>query len=298
MEGSGLIYAQRTSGRFVTEDTARIRQAKEKLASMQVREFIRKMQELGMNREEIAELFSGDHPGGRVMSECLSCLDLTKRFGAKEALRSVNFKLEKGRIVGLLGPNGSGKTTLLKLVSGLLQPTDGSVLIEGMPPGIETKRKVSYLPDQMYLGDWMRVRDIIEYFQDFYEDFDGDRARAMLETLGIRPSQKIRAMSKGTREKVQLILVMSRRASLYCLDEPIAGVDPAARDYILSVILDNFQENSTLLISTHLIADVENILDEVIFLKEGRVVLQSMVEDIRMEQGKSVDGLFREVFRC
>ena len=229
------------------------------------------------------------------MSECLSCLDLTKRFGAKEALRSVNFKLEKGRIVGLLGPNGSGKTTLLKLVSGLLQPTDGSVLIEGMPPGIETKRKVSYLPDQMYLGDWMRVRDIIEYFQDFYEDFDGDRARAMLETLGIRPSQKIRAMSKGTREKVQLILVMSRRASLYCLDEPIAGVDPAARDYILSVILDNFQENSTLLISTHLIADVENILDEVIFLKEGRVVLQSMVEDIRMEQGKSVDGLFR---RC
>ena len=144
----------------------------------------------------------------------------------------------------------------------------------------------------------MRVRDIIEYFQDFYEDFDGDRARAMLETLGIRPSQKIRAMSKGTREKVQLILVMSRRASLYCLDEPIAGVDPAARDYILSVILDNFQENSTLLISTHLIADVENILDEVIFLKEGRVVLQSMVEDIRMEQGKSVDGLFREVFRC
>ena len=232
------------------------------------------------------------------MSECLSCLDLTKRFGAKEALRSVNFKLEKGRIVGLLGPNGSGKTTLLKLVSGLLQPTDGSVLIEGMPPGIETKRKVSYLPDQMYLGDWMRVPDIIEYFQDFYEDFDGDRARAMLETLGIRPSQKIRAMSKGTREKVQLILVMSRRASLYCLDEPIAGVDPAARDYILSVILDNFQENSTLLISTHLIADVENILDEVIFLKEGRVVLQSMVEDIRMEQGKSVDGLFREVFRC
>ena len=232
------------------------------------------------------------------MSECLSCLDLTKRFGAKEALRSVNFKLEKGRIVGLLGPNGSGKTTLLKLVSGLLQPTDGSVLIEGMPPGIETKRKVSYLPDQMYLGDWMRVRDIIEYFQDFYEDFDGDRARAMLETLGIRPSQKIRAMSKGTREKVQLILVMSRRASLYCLDEPIAGVDAAGRDYILSVILDNFQENSTLLISTHLIADVENILDEVIFLKEGRVVLQSMVEDIRMEQGKSVDGLFREVFRC
>ena len=232
------------------------------------------------------------------MSECLSCLDLTKRFGEKEALRSVNLKLEKGRIVGLLGPNGSGKTTLLKLVSGLLQPTDGSVLIVGMPPGIETKRKVSYLPDQMYLGDWMRVRDIIEYFQDFYEDFDGDRARAMLETLGIRPSQKIRAMSKGTREKVQLILVMSRRASLYCLDEPIAGVDPAARDYILSVILDNFQENSTLLISTHLIADVENSREEVIFLKEGRVVLQSMVEDIRMEQGKSVDGLFREVFRC
>lgn len=232
------------------------------------------------------------------MSECLNCLDLTKRFGAKEALSHVNFKLESGRIVGLLGPNGSGKTTLLKLVSGLLQPTGGSVLIEGTPPCIETKKKVSYLPDQMYLGDWMRVRDVVEYFEDFYGDFDADRARAMLEALKLGLNQKIRAMSKGTREKVQLILVMSRRARLYCLDEPIAGVDPAARDYILSVILDNFQEDATLLISTHLIADVENILDEVVFLKEGRVVLQSMVEDIRMNQGKSVDGLFREVFRC
>ena len=232
------------------------------------------------------------------MSECLSCLDLTKRFGAKEALSNVNFRLERGKIVGLLGPNGSGKTTLLKLISGLLLPTSGSVLIEGMPPGIETKKKVSYLPDQMYLGDWMRVRDILEYFQDFYEDFDSNRASAMLGALKIGPDQKIRTMSKGTREKVQLILAMSRRAKLYCLDEPIAGVDPAARDYILSVILDNFQEDSTLLISTHLIADVENILDEVIFLKDGRVVSQSMVEEIRMEQGKSVDSLFREVFRC
>lgn len=232
------------------------------------------------------------------MSDCLSCLELTKRFGNKEALSHVNFSLPRGRIVGLLGPNGSGKTTLLKLVSGLLRPTEGSVLIEGMVPCIETKKLVSYLPDQMYLGDWMRVSDIVEYFQDFYSDFDGNRARAMLQALGITMDQKIRGMSKGTREKVQLILVMSRRAKLYCLDEPIAGVDPAARDYILSVILDNFDEGSTMLISTHLIADVENILDEVIFLKEGRVVLQSLVEDIRSRQGKSVDHLFREVFRC
>ena len=232
------------------------------------------------------------------MRDCLNCLELTKRFGSREALSHINFSLQSGRIVGLLGPNGSGKTTLLKLISGLLQPTEGSVLIEGMAPGIATKKLVSYLPDQMYLGDWMRVSDIVEYFQDFYADFDGNRARAMLQALGITMSQRIRGMSKGTREKVQLILVMSRRAKLYCLDEPVAGVDPAARDYILSVILDNFDEGSTMLISTHLIADVENILDEVIFLKEGRVVLQSPVDDIRSQQGKSVDSLFREVFRC
>ena len=232
------------------------------------------------------------------MSDLMRCEHLTKYYGSKIALSDVNLRLESGKIVGLLGPNGSGKTTLIKLINGLLVPSQGLLTIAGEMPGIKTKAMVSYLPERMYLGNWMRVNDVMDFFSDFYEDFDLKRAMAMLDALNIKASDQIRHMSKGTKEKVQLILVMSRRAKLYCLDEPIAGVDPAARDYILSVILDNFQENSTLLISTHLIADVENILDEVIFLKEGRVVLQSMVEDIRMEQGKSVDGLFREVFRC
>ncbi len=232
------------------------------------------------------------------MSELLTCRELTKSFGNKPALDHLNLTLERGRIVGLLGPNGSGKTTLLKLINGLLVPSEGEVLIDGFRPGVETKRIVSYLPDRMYLGNWMRVCDLLEYYADFYADFDRSRAHGMLDSLHIRPSDRLRTMSKGTKEKVQLILTMSRRAQLYCLDEPIAGVDPAARDYILSTILNNYDENATILISTHLISDIENILDEVLFLKDGRLKLQSTVDEIRLTEGTSVDALFREVFKC
>ena len=219
------------------------------------------------------------------MSELVTCKDLTKRFGNHTALDHLNLSLDSGKIIGLLGPNGSGKTTLLKLLNGLLTPSEGEVLIAGNHPGIETKRIVSYLPDKMY-------------YSDFFEDFDMSRANAMLESLKISPKDRLKTMSKGTKEKVQLILTMSRRAKLYCLDEPIAGVDPAARDYILSTILNNYEPDASILISTHLISDVENILDEVIFIQEGQLKLHASVEDIRMQEGESIDSYFREVFKC
>lgn len=203
-----------------------------------------------------------------------------------------------GKIIGLLGPNGSGKTTLIKLLNGLLVPTEGHIFIDGLAPGVETKKFVSYLPERTYLNSWMKVCDIIDFFQDFYEDFDKARAYDMLKRLNINPSDRLRTMSKGTKEKVQLILVMSRRARLYCLDEPIAGVDPAARDYILSTIIQNYDENATIIISTHLISDVENILDDVVFIQNGHIRMVDSVENIRFNQGKSVDALFREVFKC
>lgn len=232
------------------------------------------------------------------MSAILECKNLSKSYGKKTALSHVSLSLESGRIIGLLGPNGSGKTTLIKLLNGLLTPSEGELLIGGHPVGVESKKIVSYLPDQTYLNMNLKVREIIRYFKDFYEDFEEDRAYDMLEKLGIRPEDRLKAMSKGTKEKAQLILVMSRRAGLYVLDEPIAGVDPAARDYILDVILKNYDEKATILISTHLIADIENILDEVIFIKEGKIALTSSVDQIREEHGKSVDALFREVFKC
>lgn len=232
------------------------------------------------------------------MSVILECKDLSKSYGHRPALERVNLTLESGRIVGLLGPNGSGKTTLIKLINGLLTPTEGELLIEGNHPGVVTKSMVSYLPERTYLDEHQRVSEVMDYFEDFYEDFDRERARDMLTRLDIDPQLRIRTLSKGTREKVQLILVMSRRAKLYCLDEPIAGVDPAARDYILNTIISNYDENATILLSTHLISDVENILDEVIFIRDGRVRMQAEVDDIRYNKGKSVDELFREVFRC
>ena len=232
------------------------------------------------------------------MSMLLECKDVTKRYGSKVALNHVNLNIESGHIVGLLGPNGSGKTTLIKLINGLLTPEEGEILIEENPIGVESKRVVSYLPDHTYLEGNKKVRDIIDYFEDFYQDFDTIRAYDMLAKLSINPNDKLKSMSKGTKEKVQLILVMSRHADLYILDEPIAGVDPAARDYILDTILCNYDENATILISTHLIADIENILDEVIFIQNGHVRLASSVEDIRSNEGKSVDVYFREVFRC
>ena len=232
------------------------------------------------------------------MNPILECKGLTKRYGNKTALDQVSFSLMPGKIIGLLGPNGSGKTTLIKLLNGLLVPTEGHIFIDGLAPGVETKKFVSYLPERTYLNSWMKVCDIIDFFQDFYEDFDKARAYDMLKRLNINPSDRLRTMSKGTKEKVQLILVMSRRARLYCLDEPIAGVDPAARDYILSTIIQNYDENATIIISTHLISDVENILDDVVFIQNGHIRMVDSVENIRFNQGKSVDVLFREVFKC
>lgn len=228
----------------------------------------------------------------------LECKNLHKKYGSKPVLHDISFHIDGGHIIGLLGPNGSGKTTLIKLICGLLTPTSGEIYVNEQPVGVASKKAISYLPDHTYLNDWMKVRDIIDYFDDFYEDFDSLRAYDMLAKLHINPGDKLKTMSKGTKEKVQLILVMSRRADLYILDEPIAGVDPAARDYILETILSNFEEHASILISTHLISDVENILDEVIFLQEGSIRLQSSVDEIRQTHGKSIDTLFREVFRC
>ncbi len=223
---------------------------------------------------------------------------LTKKYGSKTAVDNMTMNIEGGHIIGLLGPNGSGKTTLIKMLNGLLEPTSGSVLINGLPVGPESKKIVSYLPDQTYLNMNQSVREVIDFFDDFYDDFDAERAYDMLSRLGINPKDRLKTMSKGTKEKVQLILVMSRRAKLYVLDEPIAGVDPAARDYILNVIISNYDPSAAILISTHLISDVESILDEVLFIREGKILLQSSVDEIREKEGKSVDALFREVFSC
>lgn len=231
------------------------------------------------------------------MSEILLCTNLTKRYGGLTALNDVNITLQSGKIIGLLGPNGSGKTTLIKLINGLLTPTAGEILIAGKSPGTETKKIVAYLPDSIYLNSWMTVEQIIDYFADFYEDFSKERAYDMLQNLNITPKMRLKSLSKGNKEKVCLILVMSRQARLYVLDEPIAGVDPAARDYVISTIINNYNPEATVLISTHLIADIEQILDEVLFLQQGRIVLHKTVDEIRAENAKSVDELFREVFR-
>ncbi len=228
----------------------------------------------------------------------LECSGLTKKYGAKTALDNISLTVETGRIVGLLGPNGSGKSTLLKLCNGLLTPSGGSLAINGMAPGIGTKAIVSYLPEQTYLNDWMRVKDLLEFFADFYKDFDRARALEMLKNLDISTEDRLKTLSKGTKEKVQLILVMAREAKLYLLDEPIGGVDPAARDYILNTIIKNYNPEATVIISTHLIADIETVLDDVIFISKGKVMLTSSVDDIREKNGKSVDALFREVFKC
>ena len=233
------------------------------------------------------------------MSGLVEIHNLTKTYDKKkEALHDLTLTLPRGKIIGLLGPNGSGKTTLIKLLNGLLVPDSGEILIDGEKPGPSTKAKVSYLPERTYLKNGATIRELLSCFQDFYEDFRADRAKEMLAALQIEENARIRTLSKGTREKVQLILVMSRDASLYILDEPIAGVDPAARDYILRTIITNYNENATVLISTHMITDIENILDEVIFMKEGNLLLQTSVEEIREEKGKSVDAYFREVFAC
>lgn len=232
------------------------------------------------------------------MSAILECRGLVKQFGYFQALKGINLCIERGKIIGLLGPNGSGKSTLIKLANGLLTPTSGEILINGQAPGEESKKIISYLPDKNYLNEWMTVEQLVRFFHDFYEDFDAHAALEMMARLGVRTSDRLKNLSKGTKEKVQLILVMSRKAQLYLLDEPIGGVDPAARDYILHTIISNYNENASVIISTHLISDVESILDEVIFISQGEVVLTSSVDDIREQRDQSVDGLFREVFKC
>ncbi|MBQ1899239.1 MAG: ABC transporter ATP-binding protein [Ruminococcus sp.] len=231
------------------------------------------------------------------MGEILRCDNLCKDFGATRALDRLCLSVGSGKIIGLLGPNGAGKTTLIKIVNGLLQPTFGEVLIDGKRPGVETKPLVSYLPDVNYLNNWMTVEQIIFMFADFYADFRSDLAFDMVKRLGINRMQRLKSLSKGNKEKVCLILVMSRNAKLYILDEPIAGVDPATRDYIISTIINNYNPEASVLISTHLISDIESILDEVIFIQNGRVVLQDTVDHIREQNHMSVDDLFREVFK-
>lgn len=228
----------------------------------------------------------------------LEARDLTKSYGPKTALNGLNLTLEKGKIIGLLGPNGSGKSTFIKLCNGILQPTKGEILIGGHEVGVETKKIVSYLPERTYLDDNMSPVQMINFFSDFYEDFDADKAFDMLSNLKVNPKDKMKTMSKGTKEKVQLILVMSRQAKLYMLDEPIGGVDPAARDYILRTIISNYNPEASVIISTHLITDIEQVLDEAIFIQNGDLKLHKTVDEIRSIEGKSVDALFREVFRC
>ena len=228
----------------------------------------------------------------------LECNELVKRYGHAPALDHLTLTVEPGHIVGLLGPNGSGKTTLIKLANGLLTPTGGQILVDGKAPGAQTHAEVSYLPERTCIPLWMSTRKLLDFYQDFYADFRRERAEEMLAHLNIRMDQTIKQMSKWTREKVQLIMVMSRAAKLYLLDEPIGGVDPATRDYILNTIISNYDPDAAVIISTHLIADVEQVLDEVIFVNQGKVVLQSSVDAIREEKGMSVDALFREVFKC
>ncbi len=233
------------------------------------------------------------------MSLIVECRDLTKCYtNGRPAVANLNLTLESGRIIGLLGPNGSGKTTLIKMINGLLIPTSGEVLIEGQKPGTQSKAIISYLPERTYLEAQRTVEDIINFFDDFYEDFRPERAYDMIASLGIEKNARLKTLSKGTKEKIQLILVMSRDARLFILDEPIAGVDPAARDYIIRTIISNYNPDASVLICTHLISDVENILDDVIFLRSGNVVLRAGVDEIREKVGKTVDQYFREVFAC
>ena len=232
------------------------------------------------------------------MSEVVKCENLTKRYGGLTALDQVSFTLESGRIIGLLGPNGSGKTTLIKLANGLLVPSDGKIYLGGFEPGVESKSIVSYLPDANYLPTWMNIQGLLEMFEDFYNDFDIEKAKEMVGTLNLSMNSRLKTLSKGNKEKVQLILAMSRKAKVYFLDEPIGGVDPAARDFILNTIITNYSEDATVVLSTHLISDIERVLDEVLFLDRGHLLFHRSVDESRETEGKSVDQLFREVFSC
>ena len=232
------------------------------------------------------------------MDYVLECKNLTKKYLTKTALDGIDLTVPKGAIVGLLGPNGSGKTTLLKLAAGLLKPTGGEIKVCGLKPGAESKEISAYQPDRVYLNDWMTVNDLVEMMADFYSNFNKAKAHEMLKNLQIEQNEKLKSLSKGTKEKVQLILTMSREVPLYMLDEPIGGVDPAARDYILNTIISNYSENATVIISTHLISDIESVLNYVLFLKKGNIILQGDADNIREERNMSIDQIFREEFRC
>lgn len=250
--------------------------------------------------EELKKEMNMIQTGGKPEKEqpAFECRKLTMRYGKTLALDAVDLTLMPGRIVGLLGPNGSGKTTMIKLANGLLQPTSGEILIAGNAPGPKSKSLVAYLPDRDFLPPYMNVTQLLEFYSDFFADFDRERAEKLLDSLGFEPKQKLKAMSKGTKEKIQLVLTMSRRAKIYLLDEPIAGVDPAARDFIIRTIIGNYAEDALVVISTHLIADIETVLDEVVFLKKGHIVLHKQSDEVIAENGKDIDHVFREVFAC
>ena len=299
LETEGLVHTERTAGRYVTEDTALIEQLRADTARTLASDFLEKMRGIGYSPAQAAALLEHWDAKETAMNELLSCEALTKCYQKdKTALENVDLHIGFGRIVGLLGPNGSGKTTLIKLANGLLQPSAGSIRIAGMTPGPDTKAIVSYLPDADWLPDWMRVEQLVEMFHEFYADFDPAKANEMLARLELEPKARLKTLSKGSKEKVQLILAMSRAAKLYLLDEPIGGVDPAARDYILSTILNNYSRDATVILSTHLIGDIEPILDEAVFLKDGRVFAHRNAEELRETEGMSVDAYFREVFKC
>ena len=230
--------------------------------------------------------------------ELLKCVNINKSFGTKKILNDINLEIQKGKIIGLLGKNGTGKTTLIKLINDLLVPTSGKILINGKPIGVESKKMIAYLPERTYLDKTMTVKAMIDFFESFYEDFDSKKALKLLVNLNLDLNQKLSKMSKGMQEKVQLVLVMSRKADLYILDEPLGGVDPATRDYILDTILSNFDKNSSIIISTHLISDVEKILDEVIFIDKGSIVLHSDIKTLKEKENGTIDEIFRGMFKC
>jgi len=230
--------------------------------------------------------------------ELLECIHLEKSFGNKRILEDINLKIPRGKIIGLLGKNGTGKTTLIKLINDLLTPTSGKVLVCGKEVGVESKKVISYLPERTYLDKSMTIEKVVKYFEEFYDNFDSVKARKLIKDLDLDINQKLSKMSKGMQEKVQLVLVMSRKADLYILDEPLGGVDPATRDYILDTILTNFNEGASVIISTHLITDIERILDEVIFIDKGKIILQSDADELRCKENSSIDEIFRRMFKC
>ncbi|MGY0373898.1 ABC transporter ATP-binding protein [Clostridium sp. JNZ J1-5] len=230
------------------------------------------------------------------MSAILEAKNLSKSYFNKKALNDINLSIEKGEVLGFLGPNGSGKTTFIKIAAGILRQSNGEILINGIKPGVETKKLVSYLPDRNYLYKWMKIKDAIEFFNDFYEDFNIKRCKELLDFMKLEEDYKITSLSKGMMEKLNLTLVLSRKAKLYILDEPLAGVDPVAREKILDAIIQNYNEDSSMIITTHLVKDIERVFDNIAFIKDGTIVLSGNAEDLRCERGKSIDELFREVF--